>query len=218
MNREELIRHLWGNVDPSHALFERQQAWRRNESQIPPLFAEAEPSGEAGEWLADVIRTAEPAHEPDDAEGRYRPYPKIAKGASLLLLGPTGAGKTHQAVGAFASLLAVGLVHTGRIVTAADLCAKMRPRPGVDSEDVFIDFAGASLLVLDDIGASKVTEWTEEVLYRLVNHRYTQVLPTIFTSNVPPAELAGMLGDRVSSRLVGMCTRVVLRGPDRRRP
>jgi DNA replication protein DnaC len=87
----------------------------------------------------------------------------------------------------------------------------------VDLEAVFERHARADLLVLDDLGASKSTEWTEEINYRLVNHRYENELPTLFTSNVPPKELIGVLGMRVASRLVEMTTRVPLDGEDRRR-
>src|SRR3546814_11554545 len=58
---------------------------------------------------------------------------------------------------------------------------------------------------------------TEEVTYRLIDHRYTHCLPTIFTTNVPTSNLRDQLGDRVASRLAEMCTRVTLTGSDRRR-
>ena len=73
------------------------------------------------------------------------------------------------------------------------------------------------MLFVDDLAAAKLTEWTEEVTYRLVNYRYEQCLPGIFTSNVPPAQLRDALGERIASRLVEMCERIVLKGDDRRK-
>ncbi|MFW3474385.1 hypothetical protein [Streptomyces microflavus] len=43
------------------------------------------------------------------------------------------------------------------------------------------------LLVLDDLGSAKASEWTEEVTYRLINERYNACRPTLYTSNLPPA-------------------------------
>lgn len=154
--------------------------------------------------------------------------------ASLLLLGPTGVGKTHQAYGAvneltttlyeqaFPVVRAVDWAPTPdyqpalAVTTAADLYARMRPRPGVDSETVFDRHANAELLVLDDLGAAKHSDWVEELNYRLINHRYEHRLATLITSNVPPQQLAEHLGERVASRLSEMCTIVVLKGTDRR--
>lgn len=141
----------------------------------------------------------------------------VHSGPSLLILGPTGVGKTHQAFGALRLLATTGIRTKWQAVTAADLYARLRPRHGVDSETEFRLLADAQTLLVDDLGAAKTSEWVEEVNYRLVNWRYERVLPTLFTSNVPPKELANSLGERVASRLVEMTDRVVLQGSDRRR-
>lgn len=160
------------------------------------------------DWVSTLIRSTAAAR-------MTRPH--IETGPSLLLLGATGRGKTHQAYGALRALSVSGALCAWQFATAADVYAALRPRPKVDSEEEFLRFARASVLVLDDLGAAKPSEWTEEVNYRLINHRYEHELPTLFTSNVAPAELAPVLGDRVISRLAEMATRVVLTGPDRRR-
>lgn len=141
----------------------------------------------------------------------------VRTGPSLLILGPTGVGKTHQAFGVLRLLSQAAVRCAWKSVAAADLYAKLRPRHGVDSETEFRAVADAPLLLVDDLGAAKTSEWVEEVNYRLVNWRYERVLPTLFTSNVPPRELAGSLGERVASRLIEMAERVVLQGTDRRR-
>lgn len=139
-------------------------------------------------------------------------------GRSLLLLGPTGTGKTHQAYGAIRELAITGVAATWVVTTAADMYAALRPRHGIDSEAEFRRYRDASILLVDDLGAErKPTEFTEEINFRLVNWRYERGMPTLFTSNVLPKELAARLGDRVTSRLGEMCQRIVLEGPDRRR-
>lgn len=136
---------------------------------------------------------------------------------SLLILGPVGTGKTYQAFGAIRALAAKGVTVGWHADTAPGLFASLRPREGLDSEAEFRKIASVPLLLLDDLGAAKGSEWTEEILYRLVNDRYEAMLPGLFTSNVAPADLRTVLGNRVTSRLAEMCQQVVLRGTDRRR-
>lgn len=160
------------------------------------------------EWVREVVGAA--------AGGRT-PSPVVVSGPSLMLLGATGTGKTHQAYGAMAAVSLSGVACRWMVSTAADIYARLRPRHRVDSEEEFDRYARAGLLVVDDLGAAKSSEWTEEVNYRLINHRYSHRLPTLFTSNVPPKDLGTALGERVASRLIEMTCRVVLKGSDRRR-
>jgi DNA replication protein DnaC len=145
---------------------------------------------------------------------------------SLLLLGPTGTGKTFQAFAALKA--AVGVAWPNRVgvmrsprwqaLTYADLCASMRPRGrDYDTEQVLKSYLETDLLFIDDLGAGKVSEAVEEVTYRLINGRYNDMRPSIFTSNLSLPDLKLAIGDRVASRLNETCTRVVLDGPDRRR-
>lgn len=145
----------------------------------------------------------------------YATDPETTK--SLLIVGPTGTGKTHLAWTAIKAAVTTTGTTNWNAYTAADLYAHLRPHPGRDSEDAFQKIATTGLLLLDDLGAAKLTEWTEEVTYRLINHRYEQCLPGIFTSNVPPAQLRDALGERITSRLTEMSERVVLKGDDRRK-
>ncbi|MFF4943703.1 ATP-binding protein [Streptomyces rubiginosohelvolus] len=163
-------------------------------------------------WITALVDDAR-AHQ----KRRDAITPVISRGRSLLLLGPTGVGKTHQAYGTVRRLAVTGVSAVWVATSSADLYAALRPRNGVDSETEFRRYAHARLLLVDDLGAAKATEWTEEINFRLVNHRYENQLPTLFTSNVMPKELSARLGDRVASRLTEMCDRAVITGNDRRR-
>jgi DNA replication protein DnaC len=72
------------------------------------------------------------------------------------------------------------------------------------------------LLILDDLGAEKATEFVAETLYRIINFRYNNLLPTIFTSNHNLSDLADKIGERSTSRIVEMCDVKELTGADRR--
>mgnify|MGYP001596691617 CR=1 FL=1 len=71
-------------------------------------------------------------------------------------------------------------------------------------------------IIIDDIGSEKFTEWTIETLYQIINERYENMLPIIFVSNLSLADLAGKVGDRISSRIAEMCEVIKLDGKDRR--
>jgi DNA replication protein DnaC len=193
--------------------FRRQQALIKAEPDlraIPPRYAAAAADHpEVAAWVTRLIEIASDTADP-------WLEPSITRGPSLLLVGATGTGKTHLAYGAVRALLTSGVNCRAIVTTAADLYARLRPRHGVDPEAEFERVARARVLVVDDLGAAKGSEWTEEINYRLVNHRYEHETPTLFTSNVPPKNLAVALGERVSSRLIEMTTTVVLKGADRR--
>ena len=104
-------------------------------------------------------------------------HPASPHGPSLLIAGPTGTGKTHQAYGAIRALLAAGVRLRWEAITAADLYARLRPRPATTPNATCRRSARCPLLLLDDLGAAKSREWTEELTYRLINHRYNAPAP-----------------------------------------
>ncbi|MFF8743840.1 ATP-binding protein [Streptomyces californicus] len=142
---------------------------------------------------------------------------QVTTGPSLLMAGVVGAGKTHQAYGAVRALVESGVGVRWRATTAADLYADLRPRPGVDSERELAAVSRCPLLIIDDLGAAKASEWVEEITYRLINRRYNLMLPTLITTNLAIKDLRSYLGDRVASRLAEMTTRVEFEPLDRRR-
>ncbi|MET9781679.1 ATP-binding protein [Nocardiopsis alba] len=179
------------------------------EKLIPPRYQKADATDERVlGWVDKVVSQAKPS--------RLSHVPYLRSGPSLLLLGPTGVGKTHQAYGALRRLSIIGIGCAPVAASITDVFAKMRPRPGIDSEAIFRSYANAPLAFIDDLGAAKATEWNEEVTYRLVNFRYEHRLSTIFTSNAPPKVLANRVGERVASRLTEMARRVPIKGVDRR--
>lgn len=188
---------------PQTARWQQVQNRKHAERHTPPRYTDATTDlDEIYRWALAVL---------DD--------PRTAP--SLLLVGPTGTGKTHTGY-AVLRLLSESRRSTvaWRAASTAVFFGDQRPRPGQsthDSEGAFERYATAPVLLLDDLGATKNSEWTEETLYRLVDHRYTHCLPSIFTTNVPPAALGERLGERIASRLTEMCRQVALLGDDRRK-
>ncbi|GAB3372493.1 ATP-binding protein [Amycolatopsis echigonensis] len=180
-------------------------------ARVPPRYAEAAADHpEVRTWCVQLLAEA--------ARTAYTGNPVVKRGGSLAILGSVGTGKTHQAYGAVRELATSGAQLRWEFVTAADLYAQLRPSSGVHGEAAYRRYAHAPLLVLDDVGAAKSSEWVEEINYRIINHRYENRLATVITTNLAPRDLTAGLGERVASRIVEMCSRVVLEGPDRRRP
>lgn len=142
----------------------------------------------------------------------------------LVLTGPFGTGKTHQAYGALRRIAEAGPDRFEMIaLTAPDMYGLLRPG-GSDrgTEAELKRLCRVPLLLLDDLGTEKISEWTEEATYRLLNERYNECRPLIVTSNFPTRssdgeDLTDRLGGRIASRLSELTTVVILEGADRRR-
>lgn len=131
----------------------------------------------------------------------------------LVLNGSVGVGKTHLAVAAYRACVAGGVLPAIAVPVPALLDGL---RPGREPVEDLRACEEARLLLLDDLAAERVTEWTGETLYRLIDARYARRLPTIVTTNAPGTMIRDTLGPRVASRLNGLGTVLILDGPDRR--
>ena len=153
-------------------------------------------------------------------------YPR-SKG--LLFVGPCGVGKTHLSVALLEALISEKKVR-GRFVDETDLLRRLQYSYGPGSEEtereVLQPLREVDLLVWDDLGTSRSTEWVRETIRMVINHRYTYDKATIFSTNRaieaegrPTREesLEERIGLRLYSRILEMCNIVQLEGPDARR-
>lgn len=86
-----------------------------------------------------------------------------------------------------------------------ELQATMRPDHPITAKEILDAYKAAPLLVLDDVGAEKPSEWVIQTLYLLLNYRYEHMLPTIITSNLPMEKIEQNYSSRISSRIERMC-------------
>jgi len=136
----------------------------------------------------------------------------------LRISGVTGTGKTHLMY-ALGRALVTGPRPVGEWIatTAPAMYAALRP----SAENPALAryrFQTTPLLLLDDVGVNKHSEWVEEVTHDVLDERYRRHLPVLLTTNLGTADLKAAIGDRMASRLRQRCLSVVLEGPDRRRP
>jgi DNA replication protein DnaC len=151
-------------------------------------------------------------------------FPAVDKG--LFLIGRPGIGKCHLAVAALKhAILASGA--RGLFYDVRELLKLIRSTYNRETRtaemEVLRPVLEADLLVLDDLGAEKTSEWVEETLNLVVNTRYSERRPTIFTSNYEEKEQTGAgdsllerVGFRIHSRLYEMCEFLEFDGCDYR--
>jgi DNA replication protein DnaC len=137
-------------------------------------------------------------------------------GRGLWLAGSVGTGKT-----ALAMIVSKAAIDAGRSV-AIYSCPRLLSliRESIDGGGVlhFLDqLAAVDLLHIDDLGAEHRTEWVLEQLYTIINTRYEDERSTLVTSNLMPEDLQEQLGNRIVSRLEGMCELLPVWGSDQRR-
>lgn len=149
------------------------------------------------------------------------------KGEGLYFEGTCGTGKTHLAVA-----IAMKLINQGVPVickTSIDLLASIKQSYERDStvneEDVIEAYNTVDLLVIDDLGKERATEWSVPILYRIINDRYENMLPTVITTNYNTDDLIDKLNasndnekaEAIISRFKGSASCVTMAWEDYRR-
>jgi DNA replication protein DnaC len=181
------------------------------------------------------------------AQGFVRDYPGSDQ-AGLLFMGNSGAGKTHLAIAALKELIRRG--HTGYFCEYGSLLREIQNSYRADSEvtemRLLDPVLSVEVLVIDDIGCIKPSDWVRDTIGYILNTRYveasrdlSQPRCTILTTNylddpktegeptksaggryvapVREESLAQRIGERMRSRLYEMCRTVEMSAPDFRR-
>lgn len=176
------------------AEFVRDQTAMRLElfyARRPPVFA-------ARGWLNTDVHAW--------LEGMVR-----GENRTLLIGGKTGTGKSWSLWKSVETLLANGWRGRWEILNATEFHTLIAP----PVDEVRLDrVRRCEFLALDDIGAWRISDWTAEHLYGVIDYRWSQRLPVVITSNV--ADIDELLGARLTSRLSDGLASVILDGDDRR--
>ena len=151
-------------------------------------------------------------------------FPAVERG--ILLTGPVGIGKTHLAVSILMGLSERGFnclfYEFGSLLK--EIQDSYNSNTKTSELSVLTPVLTAEILVLDELGASKPTDWVRDTMAHIINSRYNENRVTIFTTNYPdvqskPTEetLEDRIGVRLRSRLYEMCRTIELSGTDYRR-
>jgi len=185
-------------------------------AHIPPNFRPASlMSFNPGDHLQHVLNIV---------AAYARDYPNLPK-PGLLLVGPPGSGKTHLAVGALRELLERG--HEGVFFDYQHLLEQIRSgydeSIGTSKREAYRTALETEVLLLDDLGSHRVTEWVQDTIESIVSYRYNHRKAVIATTNLPDEKITGAndsvrytlqdrIGERARSRLFEMCIAVRMPG------
>jgi len=190
---------------------DNEAAWER---LVPPRFRGLSLDTHPQAELAAKVRAWLGAVEFSVPFGDAGLPPRVTDGPNLVLLGTTGRGKTGLAYGALRELHRTGLAVRWGSVPA--LLAGLRPNGAEEPTYTLRSLQRTNVLLLDDFGTEKLSEWAAEQLYLIVNSRYEAKLPTIVTSNLNIEQLEETVGPRIISRLLEKAKVIPVTGPDLR--
>ncbi len=163
-------------------------------------------------------------------------YPHLGddEGLGLLFCGDNGVGKTHLAVAVLRELVSAKQVR-GQFWDFHELIREIKssydPETKTTELQVLEPVVEVDVLLLDDLGAWKMTDWMNDTLFYILNSRYMGKRPTLITTNYQDVTreealaadslrrrefLVERIGQRVRSRLMEMCATIKMNGPDRR--
>ncbi len=151
-------------------------------------------------------------------------FPAVERG--LILMGDVGVGKTHLAVSILKGLTERGFgclfYEFGSLLK--EIQGSYNPISKTSELNVLSPVLDAEILVLDEIGASKPTDWVRDTMAHIINSRYNDKKLTVFTTNYsdkPKSDreetFEDRIGVRLRSRLFEMCKTVHITGDDYRK-
>lgn len=132
----------------------------------------------------------------------------------ICMIGSYGTGKTHLSTAILDVLKKEDV--PGIIVRVADLVDVLNADPSKVAKRIG-SLAKVSCLVLDDLGASTLTDSEQKRIYQILDARLQAKLPTIFTSNLDGEDFARAINGRIVSRIEGSTYKMPIVGPDHRK-
>ena len=134
-----------------------------------------------------------------EARGFAREFPLTEK-SGLLFMGSPGVGKTHLAVAVLRELLQRGFqgLFVDYQALLEGMLASYDRASGSTARETYQETLDAEVLLLDDLGARRLSDWAEDTVFSIINHRYNAKKATIVTTNLPDDDVPGMEAEKNS--------------------
>jgi len=227
-------------AEPCDCRFRERAGHAEERAQIPPLYQNASIDPKAGNFVVPGSENPIARRELNNVLLSVRSFVRdfqTVKPPGLLLIGETGTGKTHIAVAALREIMQRygrdGLFCNYQTLLN-NIKAGYDTASNSSNREAYRNTLEADVLLLDDLGAHRVSDWVEDTVNSIVTYRCDNRKPLIATTNMPdpdargaPVEgtepraergrpelrrtLAEQIGARARSRLFEMCT--VIRMP-----
>jgi len=137
-------------------------------------------------------------------------------GKSVFIHGDTGTGKTSYMCAFIYKLLEKNPREKIKFLPYSNFIIEIGDTFGTGNTFSFIqevaNFQG--WLCIDDLGAERLTDWTRQITYSIINTREQQELPLLITSNYSLEELSEYIDHRIASRIMGICEILEIKGED----
>lgn len=194
--RKERIKNLFGNSGMS------KRALKCSFENYQPTFQNAEALRVCNEYIKDFDLIS------------------ISERNGLFICGECGVGKSHLAFATANSLIQKG--NSVIAMTMIDLLLKIKSsfnayNDKMTEEQILQIYTDCALLVIDDLGKEKPTEWALQMIYSVIDRRYNALKPIIVTTNFTASELVkrfgdSSLGNAIVDRLFEICQYVPIEG------
>ena len=205
-------------VRPCHCRNLERRAKLLAEARIPKFYSESSlQTYQPSKGNLSQLRAFNYAHT------FVRDYPIVDRG--VLFMGSVGVGKTHLSVGILRGLIEKGIsckFYEYRALLK-EIQNSYNPNTNASEMDILAPLIECEVIVLDELGAAKPSEWVQDTIGLIINGRYNEKKLTILTTNYldggqSPIEetLGDRIGGRLRSRLYQMCKTVVVEGEDYR--